>query len=35
MLGTVATDWSSRTANWLAGGSELPDLVNQAISDYP
>jgi len=31
----VVTDWSSRTGNWLAGGSELPDLVMQATSAYP
>jgi hypothetical protein len=34
-LSPVVTDLSSRTANWLAGGSELPDLVNQVVSDYP
>jgi V8-like Glu-specific endopeptidase len=34
-LGPIVTDWSNRTANWLAGGSELPDLVNQAISAFP
>lgn len=34
-LGPVITDPSSRTANWLAGGSEMPDLVNQARGDYP
>ncbi len=25
----------SRTGNWLAGGHELPDLVSQALVDYP
>jgi len=34
-LGPVVTDPVDRTANWLAGGSELPDLVNQARSEYP
>ncbi len=34
-LSPVATDLSSRTGNWLAGGSEMPDLVQQAIGDYP
>jgi len=34
-LGAVYSDLSSRTGNWLAGGSELPDLVNQAVSAYP
>jgi V8-like Glu-specific endopeptidase len=34
-LGPVVTDPSSRTANWLAGGNEMPALVNQARSDYP
>ena len=29
------TDWSSRTANWLAGGSQLPDLVNMALAPPP
>jgi V8-like Glu-specific endopeptidase len=29
------TDWSSRTANWLAGGSQLPDLVNIALAPPP
>jgi V8-like Glu-specific endopeptidase len=24
-----------RTGNWLAGGSELPDLVNEAVADCP
>ena len=31
----VITDWSSRSGNWLAGGSELPDLVSQALAEYP
>ncbi len=34
-LDPVVTDWSSRTGNWLAGGSELPDLINQARGDHP
>lgn len=34
-LDPVITDLSTRTGNWLAGGSELPDLVNQARADYP
>jgi hypothetical protein len=34
-LDPVVTDWSSRSANWAAGGSPMPDLVNQARSDYP
>ncbi len=34
-LDPVVTDWSSRTGNWLAGGSEMPDLLNQARGDYP
>jgi hypothetical protein len=36
-LSPVATNYSSadRTGNWVAGGSELPDLVNQAFSEYP
>lgn len=29
------TDWSSRTGNWVGGGHEMPDLVNQARSDHP
>jgi V8-like Glu-specific endopeptidase len=29
------TDWSSRTGNWVAGGHEMPDLVNQARSEHP
>jgi V8-like Glu-specific endopeptidase len=29
------TDWSIRTGNWLAGGHQMPDLVNQARSDHP
>jgi hypothetical protein len=28
------TDWSVRTGNWLAGGYQMPDLVNQATGDY-
>lgn len=31
----VVTDLQPRTGNWLAGGSELPNLVNQARQDYP
>jgi V8-like Glu-specific endopeptidase len=36
-LSPVFTNYSSadRTGNWVAGGSELPDLVKQAISEYP
>jgi hypothetical protein len=34
-LSPVVTDWSTRTGNWLAGGSELTGLVEQAVSDYP
>ena len=34
-LGPVITDLSSRTANWVAGGGEMPDLINQARGDYP
>jgi len=34
-LSPVVSDWSSRTGNWLAGGSEMPDLVSQAVGDYP
>jgi V8-like Glu-specific endopeptidase len=34
-LDPVITDPSSRTANWVAGGNEMPDLVNQARSDHP
>jgi V8-like Glu-specific endopeptidase len=26
---------SGRTGNWLGGGSELPDLVNQAVAAFP
>lgn len=29
------TDLSSRTANWVGGGNELADLVNQARSEHP
>jgi V8-like Glu-specific endopeptidase len=29
------TDWTARTSNWLAGGGEMPALVQQATSDYP
>jgi hypothetical protein len=29
------TDPEARTGNWLAGGSEMPDLVSQALNDYP
>ena len=31
----VITDPGPRTGNWPAGGSEMPDLVNQALNDYP
>jgi len=36
-LSPVATNYSSsdRTGNWIGGGSELPDLVNQAVAAYP
>ncbi len=36
-LSDVITNYSSsdRTGNWLGGGSEMPDLVNQAIGAYP
>lgn len=34
-LEPVITDPVNRTANWLAGGSEMPDLVNQARGDFP
>jgi V8-like Glu-specific endopeptidase len=34
-LDPVYSDLTVRTANWLAGGSEMPDLVNQARGDYP
>ena len=36
-LSPVATNYSSayRTGNWIAGGSELPNLVIQATSQYP
>ena len=34
-LDPVITDPSSRTANWVAGGSEMPDLILQAQGDYP
>ncbi len=34
-LGPVVTDPESRTANWLAGGCELPELVTTATSAYP
>jgi len=34
-LDPVATDWSARTGNWLAGGSQMSDLVSQATSDHP
>jgi len=34
-LSAVVTDPETRTVNWLAGGSELPDLVIQALNDYP
>ena len=34
-LSPVVTNWSTRTGNWLAGGSELTGLVEQAVSDYP
>ena len=31
----VYSDLTSRTGNWVAGGSPMPDLVNQARSDHP
>lgn len=34
-LDGVITDPSTRTGNWIAGGSPMPDLVNQARSDHP
>jgi V8-like Glu-specific endopeptidase len=34
-LAPVITDPTVRTANWLAGGAPLVDLVNQVRSDYP
>jgi len=34
-LDPVITDPIVRTANWLAGGSEMPSLVEQAQGDYP
>jgi Trypsin len=34
-LDPVITDLSSRTANWVAGGHEMPDLVNKARSEHP
>jgi V8-like Glu-specific endopeptidase len=34
-LDPVITDPVSRTGNWVAGGHEMPDLVNQARSDHP
>jgi len=34
-LSPIATDLTDRTANWLAGGGEMPDLVSQARGDYP
>ena len=34
-LDPVITDPAPRTGNWLAGGSEMPDLVSQALNDYP
>lgn len=34
-LDPVITDPQARTANWVAGGHEMPDLVNQARSDHP
>jgi hypothetical protein len=36
-LSAVDTNYSTadRTGNWFGGGSELPDLVNNAIADYP
>jgi V8-like Glu-specific endopeptidase len=34
-LDPVVTDPSFRTGNWVAGGHEMPDLVNQARSDHP
>ena len=34
-LDPVYSDLTSRTGNWVAGGSPMPDLVNQARSDHP
>jgi V8-like Glu-specific endopeptidase len=34
-LDPVVTDPFSRTGNWVAGGHEMPDLVNQARSEHP
>jgi V8-like Glu-specific endopeptidase len=36
-LSAVVTNYSSsdRTGNWVAGGAELPELVNQAREEYP
>ncbi len=36
-LSSVITNYSSsgRTGNWVGGGSQLPDLVQQALSEYP
>jgi hypothetical protein len=34
-LDPVITDPQSRAANWVGGGPELPDLVNQARSEHP
>lgn len=34
-LDPVVTDPSFRTGNWLGGGHEMPDLVNQARSEHP
>ncbi len=34
-LDPVITDPVFRTGNWVGGGHEMPDLVNQARSDHP
>lgn len=34
-LDPVYSDLTSRTGNWVAGGSPMPDLVNQARSEHP
>ena len=34
-LDPVITDPDARTGNWLAGGSEMPDVVSQTLHDYP
>ena len=34
-LSPVITDLTNRTGNWVAGGHQMPDLVNKARSEHP